>query len=257
MAEEEPKRPTELTRRAVLGGAVTLVCAPPLLSFAGCGPAKPQGTGDGGAQLVDGWEVPPGTKLTPARYALLSAVFDALIPKGPNWPGAADAHAAWYLDQLLGAFDVDPPRIYAGGPYSGRHGGVDGFSQFQRLTRVEEISWRTYLEGSKGLPEREFNGPVKGLDDRLGVWLDALDANARKSGSAYSALGLEKRRRALLDLADTDFLQVVYEHCCEGAYGDPVYGGNFQRRGWDAVRYEGDRQPLGYTERQMSHPEEG
>lgn len=182
---------------------------------------------------------------------------DALIPGNAASPGATVANAAWYLDQLLGAFQVDPPRIFAGGPYSGRHGGLSGFDAFQPLTRVETIRWRTYIEGSQGIPEREFNGPVKGLVDVYGDGLDALDAAAQAgSKTGFALLGADVRRN-LLSAADPNFVQLVYGHAVEGTYGDPAYGGNQGLLGWKAIGYEGDRQPVGYTEHQMSHPEDG
>jgi hypothetical protein len=231
-----------LTRRQVLGGAVTLVCAPPLLSGCAAEPAP---------IVIDGWAVPAHTTLSAEHYARLAAMMDALIPGTSAAPGATEAQAAWYLDQLLGAFSVSPPRIFAGGPYSGRHGGVAGFSQFLPLTRVEELRWRTFLEGSLGLPEREWNGPVKGLTASYQDGLDALEAQAQGRGKAFTAMSREERR-TLLTGAPTDFVELVYGHAVEGTYGDPVYGGNFEKKGWLAIDYEGDRHPLGFTPAEMA-----
>ncbi len=239
MADDRPS----LSRRLFLGGAVALVTAPPSLS---CTPPKvdpPTST------LIDGWEVPPGTTLDAPRYARLAAAMGTIVPP------ATKAHAAWYLDQLLGAFAVTPPRIYAGGPYSGRQGGTDGFSHFLPLTRVEELRWRTYLEGSQGLPEREWNGPVKGLLTQYQEGLDALEVLAQARGMAFTALSRDARF-SLLTGANADFVELLYQHAVEGTYGDPVYGGNLGKSGWAAIDYEGDRHPLGYTPRQMLHPEE-
>lgn len=240
--------PSPLTRRTFLGGTVTLVCASPLLS---CGPGSPPAQ----SSILDGWEVPLDTRLTPARYATLAAAMDAMIPGTPSSAGATATHAAYYLDQLLSAFEVNPPRIYAGGPYSGRHGGTDGYSHFLELTRVEELRWRTWLEGSQGLAEREWNGPVKGLNARYAEGLDALEALAPPKADRFTLLDRAARRDALLK-ADDGFVQMMYEHAVEGTYGDPVYGGNFELKGWAAIGFEGDRHPLGYTPHQMLHPEE-
>ena len=62
-----------------------------------------------------------------------------------------------------------------------------------------------------------------------------------------SLLGLEDRR---LD-GVPDFKALLYEHACEGMYGDPVYGGNADGRGWTFIRFGGDRQPRGYTDEQV------
>jgi gluconate 2-dehydrogenase gamma chain len=254
-----------LDRRSFLGGLLTLVCTAPLAGVACSGDddrPSPAVASDAGPDTPFGnWLVPAGTTLAPAQYALLSAAMDAMIPGDEGSPGAILCGAPWYLDQLLGAFASDPPRIFAGGPYSGRHGGVDGFSHFTPLTRVERIRWQTYLEGSRGIAEREFNGPVIGLRETYEKALDALDAAARAlstdgKGDPFT-LQDQPTRVALLQSADETFVQMLYEHTVEGTYGDPVYGGNHDMKGWGAIRYEGDRQPLGYTAAQMLHPENG
>jgi hypothetical protein len=50
---------------------------------------------------------------------------------------------------------------------------------------------------------------------------------------------------------------MAYNHAVEGTYGDPIYGGNFEMKGWKVIDFEGDRQPVGFTVRQMLHPEDG
>ena len=198
--------------------------------------------------------IDPGDTLTPERLAVLAAVFDALIPGDEASPGAALAQAAEYLRALLAAFDGPSPRIFAGGPYSGRHGGLDGFSTFVPLTRVEEIAWRMRIEGSQGRPEREFNGPYEGFRARYARGLDTLADKARTQfGQAFETLTVDVRR-TMLRGGDAEFLAMAYEHAVEGTYGDPVYGGNFQMRGWAAIDFEGDRQPIGYSADEMLDP---
>jgi hypothetical protein len=143
------------------------------------------------------------------------------------------------VDGLLGAFLVDPPRIWAGGPFSGRHGGEAGFERFLALGAVEELAWRTRIEGSRGLPEREFNGPVVGLQERYAAGLTAL-------GADFADIGPEEKDARLA--ADPAFQRLLYEHACEGTYGDPVYGGNRDGVGWAAIGHVGDVQPRGWTD---------
>lgn len=232
-----------LTRRTFCGGALVLIVP-------ACGSRDSTApTADDRPTTIAGWAIPGCTKLSPTRFSILAAAMDAIIPESEGVGGATAANAAYYLDRLLGAFDTSPPRIFAGGPYSGRHGGRDGFDSWQRLTRVEEIRWRTYLEGSLGLAEREFAGPVKGLAEVYAEGLDAL-------GESFASASYEERRDALMN-ADPVFVAVLYGHAVEGTYGDPVYGGNADQIGWMGIDYEGDRQPLGYTAAQMARPEDG
>jgi gluconate 2-dehydrogenase gamma chain len=74
---------------------------------------------------------------TPAQHAVVEAACERLIPAAEGHPGARALRVADYVDGLLGAFVVDPPRIFAGGPYSGRAGGDASFADFLPLSRLE------------------------------------------------------------------------------------------------------------------------
>ena len=141
-------------------------------------------------------------------------------PRARAHPGAEEAGVADYIDGFLGAFTFDPPRIWAGGPTSGRKGGVAGFATFHRLSPLDELAWRMRLEGSQGRPEREFNGPVVGLQERYREGLAALGADFTE------VEGREQRRRLR---ADEAFCDLLWEHCCEGMYGAPSTGATATR----------------------------
>jgi hypothetical protein len=111
---------------------------------------------------------------------------------------------------------------------------------------MEELAWHMRIEGSRGRPEREFNGPVAGWQQRYRDGLAAL-------GTDFVAVAADEQDRRL----DTDrsFKRLLYEHACEGMYGDPVYGGNRDFTGWDAVGWIGDIQPRGYTDDEVAQAE--
>src|SRR5258708_27961998 len=152
--------------------------------------------------------------LNAQEYATLRAACAQMLPSGEGTPGAEEAGVADYIDGFLGAFSFDPPRIWAGGPTSGRNGGVAGFATFIRLSPLDELAWRMRIEGSQGLPEREFNGPVVGLQERYRVGLAALGVDFTEAD------GREQRRR-LRD--DEGFCELLWEHGCEGMDGAPAY----------------------------------
>ena len=146
-----------------------------------------------------------------------------------------------YIDGMLGAFLVDPPRIWAGGPTSGRFGGVAGFAPSTGWPR--STSWPGG-RGSRdrcGIPEREFNGPVVGLQERYRAGLADLGPILRPRA--------EDRTQRLR--ADARSPRSLYEHCCEGMYGAPEYGGNRDTVGWQAIDFPGDVQPRGYTDAEV------
>ena len=185
--------------------------------------------------------------LTDDEYRVLEAACERLVPEDPEHgaPGARSAGVADYVDGLLGAFCVDPPRIWAGGPTSGRYGGEAGFSTFHRLGPLDELAWRTRIEGSQGIAEREFNGPVAGWQER---YRDGLASLGEDFCDAPSTEQDERLR------ARPQFTALLYGHCCEGMYGAPEYGGNRHGSAWRAIEFAGDVQPRGWTDAEVSGP---
>jgi hypothetical protein len=183
--------------------------------------------------------------LSEQEYATLRAACAQMMPSDQGAPGAEEAGVADYIDTFLGAFTFDPPRIWAGGPTSGRHGGEAAFGHFVPLSRLDELAWRMRIEGSQGIPEREFNGPVVGLQQRYREGLAAL-------GPDFTEVSAKEQRRRMR--ADEAFCALLWEHCCEGMYGAPEYGGNRDGVGWAAINYEGDVQPRGYSDDEVSQP---
>jgi hypothetical protein len=179
----------------------------------------------------------------PQSYAVVEAACERLIPAVAGHPGATALGVADYIDGLLGAFVVDPPRIWGRGPFSGRYGGEPSFGKFLSLSPLEELAWRTRIEGSQGLAEREFNGPVQGWQQQYRDGIAAL-------GADFPALAAEEQD-ARLD-AVPGFKQLLYGHACEGAYGAPEYGGNRDLAGWRAIGFPGDVQPRGYSDEEVS-----
>jgi hypothetical protein len=183
--------------------------------------------------------------LTESEYRILSAACDRLIPATEDGPGAAAGGVPDYIDGLLGAFTFEPPRIWAGGPTSGRFGGEAAFANFHRLSALDELAWRMRIEGSCGRPEREFNGPVVGLQQRYRDGLAAL-------GEDFPGLPPDEQDKRLR--ASPDFTDLLYGHTCEGMYGAPEYGGNRDGSGWRAIGFDGDVQPRGWTDAEVAHP---
>jgi hypothetical protein len=170
--------------------------------------------------------------LTEHEHDVVRRLADRLLPPHDEFPGAGAAGAADYVDRILGAFTTDPPSIWAGGPYSGRHGGDAGFAHFMPLSRLEELAWRTRIEGSRGIPEREWNGPVRGWQEIYREGIAALDDD----------LDLDRQ---------PELAQLLFEHACEATYGAPEYGGNRDGAGWAAIQFPGDVQPRGYTDAEV------
>lgn len=178
------------------------------------------------------------------QYAVIQAACARLIPTDQD-PGATEAGVVDFIDGFLGAFASDPPLIWAGGPFSGRFGGDPKFATFHRLSARDELAWRTRIEGSLGIPERERLGPVVGLQERYRAGIEAL-------GSDFASVSPEEQDRRLE--SQEEFRELLHEHTCEGMYGAPEYLGNRNQVGWNYIGFAGDVQPRGYTDEEVSQP---
>jgi hypothetical protein len=199
-----------------------------------------------------------GRFLTAHELGTLRAVAGRFIPGPPDDPdpGAVEAGAAEAIDLYLAAFTLDPPLIHAGGPFSNRAGAAhDDFADFVPLDRLAELGWRIRLNGSQGKPEREFAGPVIGLQEIYRQGLAHLDERA---GGNFAALPGPAQDLILRDQTDTavqDFVGVALSDVLDATYGPPEYGGNRNLVGWTVNHWAGDTQPRGFTPSQVSDPD--
>ena len=199
------------------------------------------------------------------QYATVQALCRRLIP-GPQDdptepdPGALEANVIAYIDLFLGAFNIPAPagpRIWGDGPFSGRAGPPpwpfagsppspypDDFARTSPLSAVEVLSWRTLLEGTKGLPERKWadvaaGGHYVGLQEQYVQGVKDLDTAASQMfPPAKDFVSLTPQQQDVL-IARPDitagFPSLVFQHAAHG----PVLevGGE----GVDAVDDEGQR----------------
>jgi len=202
-----------------------------------------------------------GRFLSRAELDELRAVTARLLPGPPDdpGPGALEVHAAEAIDLLLGAFNLDPPLIHAGGPFSGRAGGRrDDFAHFVALDAQAQLGWRIRLEGSRGVREREFAGPVVGLQEIYRTGLARLDELSRRRTGHPFTQAPAADQDALLTSRDevvTRFVDVAVTNSIEALCGPPEYGGNHALAGWHGLQWRGDSQPAGYNAAQVTEPD--
>ncbi|MGH2875442.1 MAG: gluconate 2-dehydrogenase subunit 3 family protein [Solirubrobacteraceae bacterium] len=202
-----------------------------------------------------------GRFLTRSELVTLRAVTARLLPGPPQdpGPGALQVHAAEAIDLLLGAFELHPPLIHAGGPFSGRAGGHrDDFAHFVALDEHAALGWRIRLEGSRGLREREFAGPVVGLQEVYRRGLARCDTLARRRSGHRFARAPAAIRDAVLashEKVVSRFVSAALTNSLEALCGPPEYGGNHDLVGWRGLRWRGDAQPDGFTAAQVTHPD--
>ncbi len=173
--------------------------------------------------------------LSEAERRTVEAAARRVMPGGADpvtEPGAVEAGAVDYVELTLSAFDVDPPRIWARGPWRGTGGDpTNHYLQFTPLSRIEEIAWR----------------------ERIGSWQHIYRDGAAALGTDFADVdGAEQDARLAEQVA---FRDLLFEHCCEGMYSAPEYGGNKDGVAWRAIGYDGDTLPNGWTDEEVTYPE--
>jgi hypothetical protein len=177
---------------------------------------------------------------------------------------------------MLTALDGGMPRIFAGGPFSGRAPLPDNrngtpsrrrprnaFKHFIPLTRLQELRWRAELFGSASMPGvTDYNdaalGPLEGLRDVYRRGLAKVDEVAvAVAGARFAELSTADQERVFGMLGGAfqpdarrgglRFHVLLIMHTIEGCFSVPEYGGNRRLGGWRMVGLEGDDQPLGYS----------
>jgi hypothetical protein len=253
---EQTMPKTDLRRRRALqtGGAAAITAT---MALPGCG-NSPNTTDS----PVSGPGINPPDNPTVAakylnqkQYDSLEALLDRLIPEDIS-PGATTARCVDHIDAFLAAFETSPAFIYAGAPYSDRGGHpTNEFQRFIPLDKYEEIAWRTTIEGSQGIPEREMNGPIVGLQQIYDEGLAHLDSRAQQQGAeCFADLSAAQRDLIINDPSDAavaSFVGTVFGEAIKGMYGAPEYQGNQNFAGWGFTNYDGDVHPRGYSDEQV------
>jgi hypothetical protein len=204
---------------------------------------------------------PVPSYFTEEDTAILNALADAVLPPD-DVVGGSSLGAVNYIETLLTAFDEDPPKIFAGGPYSGRaplptsEGTPSGefppneFAIFLPLDRIQTKAWKLRIFGSDGVPGGGPNDSIPGqkvigLREAVATAISAAKA-AVPPNVAVGALTTDEKTTMLRSI-DSVTQGTLIELMIEGCFTAPEYGGNAGLAGWKMLYFEGDRQPVGFS----------
>jgi hypothetical protein len=219
-----------------------------------------------------------GRFFTKPERATLDALVDRILPPDDGEPGGKALGVSRYVETLLTALGKrKKPRLFAGGPFSGRNPFPDprtglpsrrrprnDFKRFLPPTRTQALYWRGELYGTATVPElaaidAQLGGAKLGLRDVYRAGLAKVDEVAQATkGGPFATLAVADQDAVLAMLDDgafapdprregQTFVDVLIRHTLEGAFGPPEYGGNADTAGWRLVGLEGDSQPLGFS----------
>jgi hypothetical protein len=197
--------------------------------------------------------------LTDTERRVLAACADAIFPPDDSGPGAAELGAVDFIDNLLTAFEHEPPHIHAAGPFSSRnpYPAEDGspskkfppdqFLEFLPLSRVQRAGWQLRIYGSRGTPGGGPNdavlGPVIGLRDLL---RDGIAEAITTFSTSIDSVD-DETLRAIYDDVPAEAHAQIQVLVLQSLFALPEYGGNRDSGGWRVIHYAGDSMPLGYS----------
>ena len=236
-------------------GGVAAACA----SDAGSG-AGPSGlTPDTG---VDSGPFMPGMTMprtgvhgffTKEEARAVDAFASRLLPGSPEDPGAHELGVVTFIDHKLASFKTFATPTYFKAPFAQktpRHPGPQPHAKGAILVNDEELP--RYGFQSNLTPQQAYR---KGLA--------ALEAYAQGThGKAFADLG-EAVQDSIIGLLEidkvktftspggADFFTMLQEDVNEGAFSDPMYGGNRNLAGWALVGYPGAQRA--YTAYELKH----
>jgi len=224
---------TVVARRQVLKGAGLAglaVLLPPELLAACTTPAAIGKTNNSRFLVFDPHEA---RVIEEATARLIPGPLDD--PAEAGHPGAREANVIRYIDTMLGALSVEPPKVFAGGPYSNRAGcKVDDMASFLGLTPAQASAWTERL----ATLHRRYRRGIRTLDTMAGGDFTAVTTT---------------RMDEILAQDPGGFMTLLFGHAIEGMYSVPEYGGNASLVSWHEISWPGDRQPRGFSDAEVSN----
>lgn len=181
------------------------------------------------------------------QRATVEAAMARIIPTD-HQPGAREAGTAGFVDQYLSGIDY----VYAKPDGSG----------FEKLSGKRADAWQQRIEGirqvyTQGIEKldqksRELSGDdfrslskeqqdevLKGMEARSGMDKESEEEHQVAAGYGAPEEEAEPAMQQTLNESDLAFFPLLVLHTRQGFYGDPVYGGNKNRVGWEVLGFPG------------------
>lgn len=167
-----------------------------------------------------------------------------------------------FVEAFLSAFDQDPPAIFAGGPFSGRHplptdpGPADSFTQFLPLTRYQRLAWQLRINGPDALDPEPFIALSADLKNNYTGLADIISTGLTSAVNMEDGMAPRPvMADVLLSNTGPDFQTIFLPLLAQAAFSAPEYKGNISA--WKEVFYPGDSLPLGYKADDITLPDAG
>jgi gluconate 2-dehydrogenase gamma chain len=157
---------------------------------------------------------------TPDQYKTTAAAAERIYPKDENGPGAMELNVAIYIDHQLASPWGLNAKDYMMGPFKK--------PDEKQGPQLKILRKDLFLLGLKGLNDYSNKQHKKNF-----IELDSAEQDvvlvAFEKGEADTLSGV----------STTEFFKMLRTLTIEGAYADPMYGGNKDMQGWKMRNYPG------------------
>ena len=156
---------------------------------------------------------------TPEQYRITEAATERIFPKDHNGPGAKELLVAYYIDhQLAGGWGTGTKEYTLGPFYPGE--ATQGYQGRLNRQQIFEIG----LKAIQDLSVKTYENPFEKLSEE--------EQDAILTEFAEGKL-------ELTGMKSDYFFGVLRSATLEGAYSDPLYGGNAGMEGWKMKNFPG------------------
>lgn len=159
---------------------------------------------------------------TQEQFQTVEAATERIFPKTEKGPGAKELLVAYYIDhQLTSSWGLNT-KEYMQGPFYEKEA-AGKFGHQTHLTRKDIFTLGINLLGTEALKRHEKKFHLLDAEQQIEI-LKAVEANEVTMNAATTP---------------SYFFKLLRSSTLEGAYADPLYGGNKDMAGWKMKNFPG------------------
>lgn len=159
---------------------------------------------------------------TKEQLQTVEAAAEQIFPKTEVGPGAKELLVAYYIDhQLAGPFGLNTKEYMSGPFYYGEAVPEQGYQTHLNRQRIFDLGIVALNNEAKSRFDAKFHGLEE--EQQIEILKDFEADKVKMNGAVTSSY----------------FFQLLRKVTIEGAYADPMYGGNKDMAGWKMKNFPG------------------
>lgn len=179
-------------------------------------------------------------------FAVLSAATERLFPKDKHGPGAIELAVPYFIDKQLNGSWGTNAHEYMEGPFP-----VSSYVRDYEHKDVKQSKQGPNAETLPGIAGARYQSRL----NRGEIFIRGLRTMEKESQARFNERfeklegeqqdeilsAFENGEIEMPGVSSKTFFNLLFQTTIEGAYADPVYGGNKHMMGWKMMEYPGPR----------------